>query len=202
MVGRCQKIVRAVAVDLDGTLLRGNSFKLYVRAALEFLPLSERIVIAGAYLLRKARVISHNEFRSQVVALTGFPDEVLEYMQRHAAYSPAVMEFIRSMQAQGYSVLLATAALAPYVHAFWDGAYVASSVGIDGKVEYDCRGEAKLEAVTSVFNGALPAYILTDSEADAPLISAVADAGGTPILVNPTHETEQLFPDVRVIRDY
>lgn len=194
--------MRAVVVDLDGTLLRGNSFKLYVRAALEYLPLSERIIIAGTYLLRKARVISHNEFRSHVVSLTGFPDEVLEYMRRHAVFSQAVLEYIRTRQAQGYSIMLATAALAPYVHVFWDGAYVASSVGSDGKVEYDCRGEAKLHAVATVFNGALPAFVLTDSEADEPLIRAVAIAGGTPVLVNPTHETEQLFPDVRVIRDY
>ncbi|MDE6285935.1 MAG: haloacid dehalogenase-like hydrolase [Muribaculaceae bacterium] len=188
-------------VDLDGTLLRGNSFKLYVRAALEHLPLSERITIGVAYLLRKARVISHNEFRSHVVATAGFPEEILDYMRRHAVYSRAVLDFINVRQAQGYSIMLATAALAPYVHALWDGAYVASSVGSEGRVEYDCRGEAKLHAVTTVFNGSLPAFFLTDSEADAPLIVATAQAGGTPVLVNPSCETEQAFPDVRVIRD-
>ncbi len=201
MVGRCKGIVRAVVVDLDGTLLRGNSFKLYVRAALEYLPLTERIRIAGAYILRKARVISHNEFRAQVVAAAGFPDVILDYMRRHAVYSPAVVDFIHTRQAQGYSILLATAALSPYVHVLWDGAYVASSVAPDGRVDYDCRGEAKLHAVTTVFNGSLPAYFLTDSEADAPLIMATAQAGGNPLLVNPSPETELAFPDLRILRD-
>ena len=70
MVGRHEEVVPVVVVDLDGTLLRGNSFKLYVRcgacALLRKRRLGGFVRLLAATFLRKLSVITHNRYREMM----------------------------------------------------------------------------------------------------------------------------------------
>ena len=198
MVERCRKIAKVVVVDLDGTLIRSNSFKTYVKCGLHalvnngsYMPALE---VACSLLIRKAGVISHNNLREICSSRIGFGEDVLISMRNHLQkdYSEAVMSFIREKRAKGYEVLLATAALSDYVPAVWDGDYVASTIE-NGKIAVDCRGDKKKDMVIEKLNGLCPEIFLTDHIADLPLMRYVADNGGKCVLVNPSEKTSGFF---------
>lgn len=189
MVSGCTKLAKAVVVDLDGTLIRQNSFRLYVRAAMHT---RRRTAIAWATLLRKAGLLSHNAYRERCMRLAAISWPIITRMGDAAVYSKAVIAFIEQKRAEGFRIILATAALQGYIRAFWNGENVATQHEATG-ITFDCRGEAKLRAVCERLGGRLPQYILTDSPADYPLMHAVAAAGGTPILVNPTRQSLRFY---------
>lgn len=189
MVSRRTELAKAVVIDLDGTLIRQNSFRLYVRAAMHT---RRRVAIAWTTLLRKAGLLSHNAYRERCMRLAAISWPIITRMGDAAVYSKAVMHFIEQKRAEGFRIIVATAALEGYVRAFWNGENVATQH--DGAhITLDCRGDAKLSAVCERLGGRLPQYILTDSPADYPLMHAVAAAGGTPILVNPTRQSLRFY---------
>lgn len=201
MVSGCTELAKAVVVDLDGTLIRQNSFRLYVRAALHT---RRRAAIVWATLLRKTGLLSHNAYRERCLRLAAISRPIMARMGDAAVFSKAVMRFIEQKRAEGFRIILATAALEGYVRAFWNGENVATQY--DGAhITLDCRGDAKLSAVCERLGGRLPQYILTDSPADYPLMHAVAAAGGTPILVNPTRQSlrfyNKMMQGINLLRD-
>ncbi len=201
MVGRRQELARALVVDLDGTLIRENSFRLYVKAGLRS---RHAPALLAATLLRRLGAYSHNAYRERCMRIIGFGADVLERMTSEAHRSEAVDRYINARRAEGYRIILATAALQGYVEAFGFSDYVATRHD-SGRILLDCRGEAKLQAVRSLLGGRLPEYFLSDSPADAPLMRAVAEAGGRAVLVNPSPESLEhyraIIPGVEILRD-
>lgn len=176
---------RLAVIDLDGTLVRGNTFVTYFRLGVIQMLTSGRIFtalgIAGMSLLRALRLISHkrlkfyafkrfNVNRNRFVAATHFNDQVAE--------------LIRCFEADGLEVLLVTAAASFYVPWIWNGKYIASD--LDSKTEM--RGAQKLKAVHDYIaaNGLTLYAVVTDHYDDLPLLRAGAERN---ILVSPSDET-------------
>lgn len=201
MVSGCTELAKAVVVDLDGTLIRQNSFRLYVRAAMHT---RRRMAIAWATLLRKAGLLSHNAYRERCMRLAAISWPIITRMGDAAVYSKAVLNFIEQKRDEGFRIILATAALQGYLRAFWNGESVATQHEA-ARITLDCRGESKLQAVQERLGGLLPQYVLTDSAADYPLMHAVAAAGGTAILVNPGRRSRRFYkktmPGIIMLRD-
>lgn len=201
MVGRREELARAVVVDLDGTLLRQNSFRLFVRSAMRT---RHRFRIIWATILRKTGVLSHNEYRERCLRLTAISHPLISRMGDTARYSTAVVSFIEKKQAEGYRIIVATAALEGYIRAFWNGEYIASTHDCE-RITNDCRGVAKLRAVSAYLDGRIPEYMLSDSADDYPLMKQVADAGGHAILVNPDKRNRRFYseriPGIRLMTD-
>lgn len=201
MVGRHEDIARVVVVDLDGTLLRANSFRIYVRCGLRVLARRRKAVsflrVLYCALRRKSGLISHNRYREICARHIGFGPEVLRVVAAEAACvrSKAVARFLEARRAEGYGVLLATAALEAYAGVLWDGPMVASSMK-HGIVVDDCRGVRKLELVLEALGGRTPAYMLSDHRADLPLLCHVAQHGGKAVLVNPSTAELRFFREL------
>lgn len=176
---------RLAIIDLDGTLVDGNTFVTYfrlgMRGLLERGRISAALGIAWMTLLRALRLISHRRLkfyafrrfavsRSRFVAATHFNAEVAE--------------LIRRMEAEGIRVVLATAAAGVYVPWIWPGEYIATDINSDTEM----RGEAKLQAVRQYMaQHNLRLYaVITDHHDDLPLLRAGAERN---ILVRPSAET-------------
>lgn len=197
MVSRHEETAKTIVVDLDGTLLLDNSFRIYVREGLRILPASGKAALVFTTLLRKSGLMSHNAYRARAVRSIGFPSTLLNRMQKRveACRSRAVENFIQEKRAEGFDIILATAALADYAHALWsesDGLLLASKMQ-DGIVTDDCRGERKLRRVLKRTGGLAPAFALSDSPSDEPLLRFTAEHGGCALLVNPTEATLRFY---------
>ncbi|MDE6269616.1 MAG: haloacid dehalogenase-like hydrolase [Muribaculaceae bacterium] len=201
MVDGRSQLSRAVVVDLDGTLLRQNSFRLYVRAGIK--TRHAPFVLLNT-IVRKMGLTDHNSYRERCMRLIGFGADVLGYMKRKAVFSKTVVEFIEARRREGYRIVLATAALEGYVGYLWDGEYTATR-HTPTKILRDSRGHAKLHDVRKLLGGSLPEYIISDSPADYPLMRAVSAAGGTAILANPTLSAASFYtknlPGVKILKE-
>lgn len=189
MVDGLTQIAPVAVVDFDGTLIRGNSFRLYVRLGLRRASAWGRARIAWWWMVRRCGLIGHAAFRRRCAAVIGFPEALLAEMRAACAAmrSPAVARFLAEREAEGCTVLLATAAMEEYIRAVYDGPYIASAPGCD------CRGERKLQAVLGRLDGRAPAWVLSDHEADLPLLRHAAAHGGRAVLVNPSGATLRFF---------
>lgn len=160
-----------MAVDLDGTLLRGNSLHLYIRCGLRHGSLRCRLGIAAALLRRKLRLSSHLEMKRLVLDLIE-PTEALkaDFISRAAAmHRPAVDAAIAAHTAAGGSVILASAAPETYIPWIWEGDFVAT----DAAAAVECRGTEKLARVLAYAQarGLQLAAVLTDHPDDLPLLT-------------------------------
>ena len=187
--GRAQ-VAPVAVVDFDGTLIRGNSFRLYVRLGMRRASVWGKARLAWWWAVRRCGLIGHAAFRRRCAAVIGFPDALLAEMRAacDAMRSPAVARFLTEREAEGCTVLLATAAMEEYIRGVYaDGPYVASTPACD------CRGERKLQAVLGQLGGRTPAWVLSDHEADLPLLRHAATHGGRAVLVNPSAATLRFF---------
>lgn len=191
---------RAVAVDLDGTLLATNTFVEYVlfsfRESLKNFRADLAAGIIGLVLLRRFRAISHSTMKRRLLCLLDtFMNEkrisrFVTGLLGHAAED--VVALCERYHGQGCYLLLATAAPRCYA------AEVASRMGLDGccatasPVANDNWrenvGEHKRDTVLRYLdemNLSLSA-VITDHHDDIPLMAANP---GENILVNPSMKT-------------
>ncbi len=175
---------RLMAVDLDGTLITGNSLHEYIRCGLRHSSIWVRVCLVALLAARRLRLISHLAMKRRVLALIKPDDEFkadltsrVRCMVRHS-----VMEEIERHQAGGGTVLLATAAPETYVPLIWSGDYVCS----DRRSEVECRGEEKLRRVLRFADdtGVRLSVVITDHPDDMPLLSY---PGVARILAGETH---------------
>lgn len=171
-------------IDLDGTLIEGNSFTLFVKFALRRFPAATP-GIAFTVLLRKLRLISHREAKRRIMKMasrhfTGKPlDEFLSIIERR------VRPFFRDILASHPAVLILASA-APEEYAL----PLAKRLGFDAAVATpagsleECRGERKVSRLRDLgvsFDG--DTRVFTDHTDDLPLLRA--NAHGKNYLVAP-----------------
>ena len=180
-----------LVVDLDGTLIAGNSLHIYIRCAMRQMARRGRLDLlartAALLGLRKVKAISHARMKFGILGLVR-PDERLltDFRRRvEAIRRKDVAMLIDGYKKKGYAVLLATAAADTYVPAIWEGNYVATDMADPARIE--CRGEEKLRRVEAYARarGLRLAAAITDEPAadDAPLAQAAEelwDAETTP----------------------
>ena len=106
MVGRYE-LARVVVVDLDGTLISGNSCKLYVRVGLKKAGMQGKLRLLCALAQRKLGLITHNALREKCMSVIGFDNAVIDALEAYAQnmYSAAVLRFLEMRRAEGNSGL-------------------------------------------------------------------------------------------------
>lgn len=212
MVERLQEPRRgATFVDLDGTLLRGNSLKFFMRR-LPLMLLKRRA--PGASLLamwwmgwRALRVVGHANMKWHVtrLAVRHFtPDDWDALALGMAArVNATVMQYVESPSRAGCARYIATAAPMEYALPLsrqlgLDGA-VATSFADSRKDYEETRGLAKLEAIRQLLeeNDYRLESFLTDHFDDIPTARAYPRLT---VLVNPDRKMQAIFRNVGVTR--
>lgn len=177
---------RLAVVDLDGTLVRGNTLHEYIRIGFRRVSWRGRFKIINLALLRAFHLIPHARFKFGCLKLIApTPALLKEFAERiESIKNPAILSLIASMEAEGTDILLATAAADTYVGSLWSGEYIATTTA----EETELKGERKLQAVERYMeehNLALYA-VITDHHDDLPLMLAGARRN---ILVHPSEKT-------------
>ena len=160
-------------IDLDGTLIQGNSFTMYVKYCLTHMTISA-VRIAWIVLLRKLRLITHFSAKCKIMGITSrrLTDTQLSRFLARLSKSvrPMFSEMLRSKDGVYY---LATAAPREYAEP------LARILGFDAVVSTDCesgvecRGEEKVLRLREIgvhFDDSVTVY--TDHQDDLPLMNA------------------------------
>lgn len=187
---------KVIVVDLDGTLLKGNSLRIYIncgmRESLRKLRIMEFMRIAFAAGLRGLRIISHRNMKKRVLCCisptSGLKKRFVDEIRRDMRES--VKQYMTKTEKMGAKVLLATAAADSYVSWFWEKDLLATDTAKflnDGADE--CRGQNKLKGVQDYCQsqGLSIFSVLTDHLDDLPLLTQYPTA--KKILVNPDTST-------------
>lgn len=167
MVARCKKVI---AVDFDGTLLRGNSLRLYLRAGVAellrrgaFGRLARTAWISG---LRLLRLVSHERLKFSLQALIGRDDPVIQRYRALARgrLNAGVLELIKK---SGADPVVVSAAFG-----FCIEGVVPFPVLASPPVGPELRGEAKAERLRLYLEEqeARLEAVVTDSADDLPLL--------------------------------
>lgn len=158
-------------IDLDGTLLKCNSFTEFVKFIFRRFP-SRRMHIARIVALRKFRIVSHHKAKEMIVNMISekiTPIQLSEFVDfLTARVNLHVMEVIRDIPRK----IIATAAPAIYVKEF------AQRMGINefcatlpGQPEN--KGEEKLRNVRKLgVSFDETTMVITDHKDDTPLLEA------------------------------
>ena len=190
---------RAVTVvDLDGTLVQGNTLHLYLRAALRCLwwrrPLTT-LWVASLMASRAVRLIPHSTMKYGVARAVGADIRVIARLKRMVQFNPDVERLINERRNQGDVVVLATAAFGFYAKELWEGELIASELS-EGR-ETECRGERKAAAVSAYLDkcNATLACVITDHYDDLPLLRL--HASGPNYLIRPSQSTIAAIGDIK-----
>lgn len=184
---------KVTVVDLDGTLVQGNTLHLYLRAALRCLwwrrPLAA-LRVAALMAARAVRLIPHSTMKYGAARAVGAHPAVIARLKQTAHLNPQVIKLIEERKAMGDTVLLATAAFTFYARELWDGDLVGSELAAGPEAE--CRGEHKAAAVTAYLrqHRAGLACVITDHHDDLPLLRL--NPAGPNYLIHPSAKTLHL----------
>ncbi|MDE6397005.1 MAG: haloacid dehalogenase-like hydrolase [Muribaculaceae bacterium] len=169
-------------VDLDGTLVDGNTLHEYIKAGFAEASPGNKISLAILAVLRRLRLISHKRMKFSALSLITPTDKLKNRFLSNIKLRPEVKSIIEDKDA----VLLATAAPDVYAPWIWHGAYVATPTKNNPNRE-ECRGENKVRAITKGIENQ-PYYIdtvITDHHDDLPLMKVAREV----ILVHPSATT-------------
>lgn len=195
---------KALAIDLDGTLLSTNTFRDYLlycgNVALHSFQLGIAFSILWWVMLRKLRLVSHSRMKYALLRRTaifmnrnGRLDQFVEQeLTRVNTLARNLMEPYRN---RGYLLVLCTAAPSLYAHP------IAENLGLDlccatllpsevviGQWQ-ECVGTQKVEALRRLLlvHKAELDVVITDHHDDLPLLNYNAE--GRNILVNASAQT-------------
>ncbi|MDE5672969.1 MAG: haloacid dehalogenase-like hydrolase [Duncaniella sp.] len=189
--------VPCVIVDLDGTLLQGNSFRMFIRCLVghlkgrgEYTTLAK---VLGLLAARKAGVISHVAMKYPIHRIGSqemTEKDLAEFAsQLVGSLNTRLMSELELLRAEGSRIVLATAApdlYIPYLfeHLNFD-AWIATPLSDSYGSYVEARGEAKRRLVCALAEerGWNVEAVVTDHDDDLPslLLPFVRR-----ILVNPT----------------
>lgn len=183
-----------IAVDLDGTLVTRNTFRIFAGFLRRRILKRRRIADLARYgfwgAVRRFNMVSHRRLKWELMKIAdntltpedydNLADEIMQYL------NPRVTDYVT-----GKPWVLATAASAEYVMPLarrLDCLYVIATerpVSRRFKDYTETRGAEKLRRVQAVTGIAGIDVALSDHPDDLPLLSAAR----TPVLVNPTAAT-------------
>ncbi len=202
---------RGVIVDLDGTLLQGNSFEMYVVFVMKEAFKTLRFDIVCELLwyvgMRRARIVSHKYMKYYILRLTRrfMTDERLSRLVDILATKIylCLVEDICSRRLTGCYICMATAAPDSYAQ------ILASRLGFDAccatsmpNVSFlhwkENKSEEKLCNIENVLqkNNVDMSEVFTDHIDDLPILRANRD--GQNFLVNPSPKTISLLTREKV----
>lgn len=191
---------QALVIDLDGTLVDVNTFREYIVFAAKEAVKSGRPEIAArmamAVALRKARMISHNCMKRNILHASGrlmnaerlgrFVDILLKNVNLNVA------QLVTQKHAEGWFVSLATAAPENYAEVFARNfpfdSICATPMPKGGEDWRENVGEVKRDRVVELLalNDARLSIFVTDHYDDLPLLALEKDTNN---LVKPSCQT-------------
>jgi phosphoserine phosphatase len=181
---------KLVVVDLDGTLIAGNSLHIYLKCGAAELLRTGNIISAlkvlGLGALRVLRIISHRRMKFAAIAMIERTEHLRQVFcaKIDSIRRPEVEMLINEFRAADCDVILATAAADVYVDWIWQGVSLATPIeGNSNRVEL--RGSTKRDAVLQYMqqhNAQLHA-VVTDHADDLALLMCGARQN---ILVHPS----------------
>ena len=183
-----------MVVDLDGTLVDGNTLHLYIICGLERLLRRGKIIkaasIAGLLMLRAMHAISHRAMKFGAVRHIDPSDKRLRDMfvtRIGKRVNIKITELITQWREEGKPVLLATAAPEAYVPWIWHDDFLATPVEHNPE-RIEMRADVKADAVRvyAASNNYSIDTIVTDHHDDLPLMKL---ACGSVCLVSPSAAT-------------
>lgn len=202
---------RAIFVDLDGTLLQGNSLLLFMKYLPKYLAkrgcvgaLAKFFCFAG---LRLMRLISHKDMKWYLTRLSKRhlrQDDWNDLASLMASnINPDVKSFLNSPQYSDCAKFIASAAIEEYVLPLarmsgFDGA-IATHFTPDKEQYEEARGESKLRAIEALLSskGYRMECFLTDHRDDLPAAKVYP---ANTILVNPDSRSLVEFNKIGVSR--
>ncbi len=175
--------------DLDETLLRGNSTRLYLDVLLHVAHRRWQaftwLRTATAAALRLSRIISHRRYKWLLWhASTGLSQDAAdefrdEYARRFKEMlRPSLLRALERSHRDGHHILVATAAYAEVLsplHDLIDGSVATETATVTKYRDYvECRGDEKARRARKYVEerGATVSIIYTDGKDDAPLMVA------------------------------
>lgn len=192
---------KGVVIDLDGTLLLGNSFERYyfflLRRAFQEGRLLCLLRLLALLLGRKLRFYSHSCFKQRVLMQKGLDEQQLQIFVDTLVkeVNPEVLELYKDYRSRDYYTCLATAAPLVYARIIgdkfgFDAVCATASVNgnyADGSWVENIR-ENKLAYVDSFLarKGVSIDVVITDHHDDLPLIKRAKESS---IMVAPSAET-------------
>lgn len=185
---------KLMAIDLDGTLLRGNTLRIYMRCGLGQMWRRHHYgrMLRALWLiaLRRLRLIHHTTMKFGVIHMIDPDDPVLrrQFVQRvDRLRNPQVRTVMSEWCQAGGVVVLATAAADVYVPWIWSGPFLATKT-YDNPRHIEMRGPNKAHAVSCFArdHGLQLWIVVTDHIDDLPLMEQAADGV---ILVNADRKT-------------
>ena len=179
---------KIVIVDLDGTLIKGNSLHLFIRVALKHANCTKKMRMASWLVLRRLRIVSHRKMKFSILSLIRPTENIKRDFQFKfkEKIRPEVTKLLDTYKKEGKTIILATAAPDVYIPWIWDGKHVATKTQNNPHKE-ECRGNAKLKAINNLLqSNELFEAVITDHFDDIPLLKAGANRN---ILVEPSEVT-------------
>ena len=199
-------------VDLDGTLLRGNSMKRFMRWLPAALWKRRAPLEAAAALwwsgLRAARLVSHRRMKWHLGvignrSLRGADWKRFAEHELIPMVNPAVAGHIDALRKSGAKVCLASAAMEPYVEPLRDLLRYEHQLSTPHSETFESyiemRGQRKLDAIRDLLTsgGYNLTRFLTDHADDMPTAAAYPTRT---ILVNPSPASLQRFTAAGITR--
>lgn len=184
---------KLAVVDLDGTLVAGNTLHIYIKCALTDALRRGNVkmaaILSGLAALRAARLISHRGFKFRALDSIRPSERLRRRFTKvvSSSFRPEVLAVISGMKSEGIEVLLASAAPGFYIPWFWNGDFIATPIK-DNTTRTELRGTMKLMGVNSYAekHGLRLYAVITDHSDDLPLLKAGAIRN---ILVKPSANT-------------
>lgn len=213
MVKRLQEMKRsAIIVDLDGTLLRGNSMRMFMRhlPCVLFRRMAPLAAVQSLWWigLRSLRAVSHKTMKWHLtkIAKHNLQTSDWEMMAKEMTgfINPNIKEFIETRQKKlsdssenhQSMIIIASAAMEEYVvplnQLLGYGSVIATEFSTRKSEYVEKRGEIKLKYILNLLekeNMTLDTF-LTDHYDDCPTAEAFPERT---IIVNPKEEHEALF---------
>ena len=201
MVGGCQIKKPCVVVDLDNTLIKGNSLIMLTRHLSKKLlrekKISDFLSLSFLVFKRKVRLLSHREMKHRILCMANdfMSSEDMENLGAvfFKSINPRVYDIILNYYNQGAHILLATAADNSYVPVFIKKLeriqldYIATSFTSNIRDYIENRSENKLRRVEEYLkkNNLECVSVISDHYDDLPLFQKFSEYN---YLVNPSEK--------------
>lgn len=183
---------KIVIVDLDGTLVKGNSFHEFIKAGFKHSSLKKKLKLLGIFTLRILKLIDHRKMKFRILEVVT-PDEKMEkdFRQRiNKILNREVYDKVSDYRREGVETWLVTAAPDIYIPLIWDGKFFATETESNPE-GIECRGENKVKVIRQQLKeGDEIEAVFTDHYDDLPLMELNAKNF---YLVDPDTKTMKKF---------
>ncbi len=165
-------------VDLDGTLVRGNTLHIYIICAVKMFMrrrhFGKLAKTLGYLAARQLRFITHRRMKFGILALVEPDDRMRAHFVSRVSKAKRtwLTQELEQRRASGAHILLATAAADTYIPLLWEGPYVATPVAGNPQ-RTECRGTDKRKLVERYAHRhhLRISTVITDHSDDLPLLS-------------------------------